>query len=68
MNVAARYMEFIFYITNYEHGDDVNFEVTLSCLFYTVTISIKMFIKMNTMFLWLCTSAHKNSIPLEFCL
>jgi len=65
--MAARYMEFILYITNYKHGNGVNSEVTLSCLFYAVTTYFKMmFIKMKTMYLWLCTSAHKEGIPLEF--
>ena len=66
--MAARYMEFILNATNWKHGDDVNSEVTLSCFFYTLTVSIKMFIKIKTLFLWLCTSAHDESIPLKFCL
>jgi len=52
-------MEFILYIMNYKHGDDVNYEVTLSCLFYTVTVySKKMFIKMKTIF---CDSVHQRT-------
>jgi hypothetical protein len=65
--MAALYMERILYVKNYKRNDDVNSEVTIDVPFYSVTVDItKLFIKMKTIFLWLCRSVDNERISLKF--
>jgi hypothetical protein len=65
--MAALYMECILYVKNYKRNDDVNSEVTIDMTFNTVTVDIKkLFIKMENIFLWLCTSVDNERISLKF--
>jgi hypothetical protein len=44
VNMAAGQVEFILYVKNYNLGDNLNYEVKLTCLLYEVYVNVKVFI------------------------
>jgi hypothetical protein len=44
VSMAAGHMGFILYVKNYNIGDEMNFEVKLTCLLYKVSVNVKVFI------------------------